>query len=291
MAYSLALQANFGPSNAGLATVGLTILNADGTTNTARSTSGVVDLGGGAYGRVVSLADGFRGWAKWDTGTGSPLYAVAPIEPIAAAVWGAPRSAFNAAGTTGELWQLATATVVASGSTTSTVRLASPWNAGQASGRTLYLNNRGYQLGTSAGDTYPISPNWTVPADGTTVVIGILAASTPAAVANVAADVTGVKAKTDALPASWPTNFSALAITPVTGQVSINMAQTGLVPRDISSTADAQLTVCDALVSAVAIAAGDRDITNGNTFRVFTPAGTRIASKTLNDQTNPTSLT
>lgn len=181
MSYTSSLQAAFGPSNAGLGTVGVTILNADGTTATARTTSGVVDLGHGFYGKVATLADGFRGWAMWDTGGGSPLYATAPIEPttqeVADAVWDEPRSGHNTAGTFGESMQTADATVVAAGSTTTTVQLGgASWSSGQASGRTLYIGKRGYALGQSNNDTYPIKPSWSVPADGTAVQIGILAA-------------------------------------------------------------------------------------------------------------------
>ena len=254
MAYTLALQASFGPSNAGVGTVGYAILNADGTTAVARTTSGVVDLGAGFYGKAVSFADDFRGYAKWDTGTGSPLYAVAPVEPPL---------------------PLTNATVVASGSTTSTVRLSSPWTSGEASGRTLYIGGRGYNLGTSANHTYSITPSWTVPADGTAVLIGPLAASTPDALSAVATNVTAIKAKTDAQPSTWPTNFSALVIS-AGGVVSVDKTGYSLSSAGLDSVVvEAGMNARQALSIIAAPVAG---VVSGNDTTTTTIKGAGVAT-------------
>ena len=65
----------FGNSKTGLATVGLALLNPDGTVHTARTTTGVYEMAGGGYGKNVTFPDDWKGILKWDTGEGSPLYA------------------------------------------------------------------------------------------------------------------------------------------------------------------------------------------------------------------------
>lgn len=68
------LSVDFGPSYAGLGTVGYAQKKSDGTDAVARTTTGVVDFGNGAYGVTVTLA-ATTVLVKWDTGGGSPIYA------------------------------------------------------------------------------------------------------------------------------------------------------------------------------------------------------------------------
>lgn len=71
----------FGSSSGGLTTVGVTIKNRAGTVLAARTTQGVVDLGGGVYGCEVDLS-----WSDvqtpgrvlvvlWDNGANPPRFA------------------------------------------------------------------------------------------------------------------------------------------------------------------------------------------------------------------------
>lgn len=70
---------NFGKSRTGLVTVGYTIFNTDGSTQAARTTSGVYELtaSSGIYGVNVMFPDSFKGSILWDTGesTGRILFA------------------------------------------------------------------------------------------------------------------------------------------------------------------------------------------------------------------------
>lgn len=104
------------------------------------------------------------------------------VAAIADAVWDEARADHATAGSFGEAIQIADATIVAAGSTASTVQLASPWNTGEASDRTLYLSRRVYTLGSAAGDTYSISPTWTPPGSNTPCQIGPLKSPTVAEV-------------------------------------------------------------------------------------------------------------
>ena len=81
MSYQLAKSVAFGSGKAGLSTVGYTLLNYDGTVNTARSTSGVVALGAGQYAARITFPDAFQGFVKWDTGEGVPAYASEEVNP------------------------------------------------------------------------------------------------------------------------------------------------------------------------------------------------------------------
>ena len=65
----------FGDSKTGLGSVGLTLLNPDGTVHTARTTTGVYEMAGGGYGKNITFPDNWKGILKWDTGEGSPVYA------------------------------------------------------------------------------------------------------------------------------------------------------------------------------------------------------------------------
>jgi len=68
---------SMGGSQTGLVgTIGVTILNADGTTQTARATADIYEIGGGCYGKELTFPDDFKGSIVWDTGGGSPVYAV-----------------------------------------------------------------------------------------------------------------------------------------------------------------------------------------------------------------------
>lgn len=76
---SVPLSVKFPSDKAGLLTVGYTLLNIDGTTDTARATAGVYDLGNGSYATQITKISAFKGIIKWDTGEGSPLYAYEDI--------------------------------------------------------------------------------------------------------------------------------------------------------------------------------------------------------------------
>lgn len=72
---------------------------------------------------------------------------------------------------------------------------------------------------------------------------------------------------------------------------SLNLSQTGLSPRALDAVADASLTVGDALVAAIAAAAGKESV-SGTTYLIKTPyTGTIIRSFTLDSSTAPTSRT
>lgn len=65
---------NFGESKAGLATVGYRQYNDTGGDAVARTTTGVVEVGNGAYGVEVAVDPATVG-VQWDTGEASPIYA------------------------------------------------------------------------------------------------------------------------------------------------------------------------------------------------------------------------
>jgi len=65
-----------GSSKTGLVgTIGVTLLNPDGTEHTPRTTTGIYEIGGGCYGKEITFPDNWKGSIKWDTGGGSPAYA------------------------------------------------------------------------------------------------------------------------------------------------------------------------------------------------------------------------
>lgn len=75
------------------------------------------------------------------------------------------------------------------------------------------------------------------------------------------------------------------------GQVSLNLSQTGLSPRALDAVADASLTVGDAMVSAISGAAG-KETVSSTTYTIKTPStGTVIRTFTLDSATVPTSRT
>lgn len=76
MALALPKMCSMGGSQTGLVgTIGVALLNPDGTVHTARATAGIYEIGGGCYGKNISFPDNWAGSVKWDTGGGSPVYA------------------------------------------------------------------------------------------------------------------------------------------------------------------------------------------------------------------------
>lgn len=77
MALALPKTCSMGGSQTGLVgTIGVALLNPDGTVHTARATANIYEIGGGCYGKNISFPDNWKGIIKWDTGGGSPVYAV-----------------------------------------------------------------------------------------------------------------------------------------------------------------------------------------------------------------------
>ena len=71
--------------------------------------------------------------------------------------------------------------------------------------------------------------------------------------------------------------------------VNLNLAQVGLSPRDLGTVADSALTVGDALVAAIGVAAGKETVV-GAVYTVKTPStGTVIRTFSLDSTTAPTS--
>jgi hypothetical protein len=83
------LEVNFGGAYAGLATVGYRLVNDTGGDSVARTTTGVVDFGGGAYGVAAVTVPDSAVSIQWDTGGGSPVYATEDLADnrIPGAVW------------------------------------------------------------------------------------------------------------------------------------------------------------------------------------------------------------
>lgn len=79
---------NFGKSRAGLGTIGFTVLNTDGSAQSARSTTGVYELttGSGIYAVYAPFPDGFQGSILWDTGESASklLYAAEEFSYLSA---------------------------------------------------------------------------------------------------------------------------------------------------------------------------------------------------------------
>ncbi len=85
MSIKLLKQVNFGDAEAGLGTVGFTLIDGDGTTSVPRSTTGVHEVGTstGIYAAQITFATQFSGSILWDTGASSPAYAAEQYNPIA----------------------------------------------------------------------------------------------------------------------------------------------------------------------------------------------------------------
>ena len=76
MSLTLPKTCAMGDSKTGLVgTIGVALLNPDGTVHTARATAGIYEIGGGCYGKEITFPDNWKGSLKWDTGGGSPVYA------------------------------------------------------------------------------------------------------------------------------------------------------------------------------------------------------------------------
>jgi len=73
---------NFGSRLGGLATVGYTLYNSDGTENQARSTANITEIvvGSGMYQCFITFDDTFQGSIVWDTGEAEPKYAVETVD-------------------------------------------------------------------------------------------------------------------------------------------------------------------------------------------------------------------
>src|SRR5687768_7527890 len=69
------LTVDFGDQYSGIATVGYKLLDNTGAEVLARTTSGVFAIGGGAYGVLATVSDGFEGIAYWDTVNGGGVNA------------------------------------------------------------------------------------------------------------------------------------------------------------------------------------------------------------------------
>lgn len=181
---------------------------------------------------------------------------------IADAVWDEAMAGHTTAGTYGLAWQDTNVTATAADATT--VTLGVPYNTGDAVDRTVLFNGQARVLVAHvANGQYTLNRSWNPPVANTKGVIagyGLTAASV------------------------WAGAASGRT-------VQIDVTQTLGAPRDISGAADNTLTIRDALVSAVVVAAGDAEILNGNNLRRYTPAGTLVASKALNSPDAPTSLT
>ena len=76
MSLTLPKTCAMGGNKTGLVgTIGVALLNPDGTVHTARATAGIYEIGGGCYGKEIIFPDNWKGSLKWDTGGGSPVYA------------------------------------------------------------------------------------------------------------------------------------------------------------------------------------------------------------------------
>lgn len=77
MSLTLPKTCSMGGSKTGLVgTIGVTLLNSDGTEHIVRTTTGIYEIGGGCYGKEILFDNNWSGSVKWDTGGGSPAYAV-----------------------------------------------------------------------------------------------------------------------------------------------------------------------------------------------------------------------
>lgn len=71
----IASSANFGVSKTGLSTVGYELVDIFGNIKTARTTTGVSEVGSsGMYKAIIDIEDGWVGHIFWDTGDASPEY-------------------------------------------------------------------------------------------------------------------------------------------------------------------------------------------------------------------------
>jgi hypothetical protein len=195
------------------------------------------------------------------------LYGSSAAPPTAAsiadAVWDEAISGHTTTDTFGLSLQPTNAVIASA--TSSTVTLNSPWNAGSAVGRAIYANGQGRVLVTHTGSgTYTLDSSWTAPSNSTAATVGGVV-TTPAAI--------------------WSHGGTASSRV-----VNVNLAQTGLSPRDLTSVADTALTVGDAFVSSIVGAAGRQSVVS-TAYAVRTPAGTLVRTFTLDSATAPTTRT
>lgn len=166
---------NFPASYAGLSTVGYTV-------ESVRRTTGVADLGGGAYGAMITYNQ--AGPLVWDTGSATPYRLAFELNPIlnapeiAGAVWDEPRSSHVAGGTFGEALavesafhgslQSATSTTVVLGPNEPTTTDYKGWGvsiqAGRGAGQYRTLSN--YAPATRVGT---VNQAWDLVPDATSV--------------------------------------------------------------------------------------------------------------------------
>lgn len=77
MSLILPKTCSMGSNKTGLVgTIGVTLLSSNGSTHAARTTTGIYEIGGGCYAKQITFDDDWIGSIKWDTGGGSPLYAI-----------------------------------------------------------------------------------------------------------------------------------------------------------------------------------------------------------------------
>lgn len=181
MSLSLPKICSMGGSNTGLVgTIGVTLLDPDGTTHTARATADIYEIGGGCYGKEITFEDNWKGVLLWDTGGGSPVYA--SEEYHIGAIWdeiltGATHNVATSAGR--RLRQIAALTIhdgTAQAGTANTIT----FDAGASATDGIYCRNLCVIVGgTGAGQTRAIveyngttklatvSRNWKVSPDDT----------------------------------------------------------------------------------------------------------------------------
>ena len=83
-AIKLVRSVNFGISRGGLSTVGFELIDGDGVSSVARTTTGVSEMGTstGIYTTQITFAANFSGSILWDTGEGAgTLYAAEEYNP------------------------------------------------------------------------------------------------------------------------------------------------------------------------------------------------------------------
>lgn len=109
---SIPIIAKFPSNKVGLSTVGYTILNINGTINTVRNTTGIVELGNGIYSATLTKTTILKGIIKWDTGDVTPSYdydsilitdkfdaVMTRLNQIAPEVWGVSTRSLTTFGT------------------------------------------------------------------------------------------------------------------------------------------------------------------------------------------------
>jgi hypothetical protein len=91
MTLTLPKTCSLGGSKTGLVgTVGVELLNPDGTTHTARATAGIYEIGGGCYGKQIVFPDDWKGSLDWDDGGTAHAvedYSHPTVEAIAFETW------------------------------------------------------------------------------------------------------------------------------------------------------------------------------------------------------------